>query len=577
MNERIRFQPKPSGAEHIGAGVLQRKCACSSRKSGGECEECKKKRTTLHRRAAARQEPTVVPPVVYDVLNSPGQPLNIPTRTLFENRFGHDFGRVRVHADGRAAESAQAVNALAYTVGSDIVFGQGQYSPSTGQGRMLLAHELTHVIQQHSSEKPSAATGVTIAAPDSRSEMEADRYAVSAARDLDRDDGSGTAGAARPHGAESLQNTAVQLARTWNDCGAASDCPPRQKGEAARAAASGLQVGTLDAPEVGEIVSHFNIGSSSVRDLSENPTWKSFVAVIAAEDSRWEILGFSDCEGSTELNVDLRRRRAEAVLHLLPPAARSKIDHGVAAPLSDCVAMNYVEWDRALNRSVVFRRTSESVTFAPESISAAPPRFVCGPDVSSQVAAAVASIGTSFGGWSPDEKSEACDALDSSRTGGYAWDIVELHNNAWILNFRPVCASEAATPHCGSSVQVSGDCYYAGSVNYVIFGKMCKLCADYYLSIPLINTGYARFTKSSMRSLISLYKGKGFSGFATPSANFGESIAWAEAGYDGWPSGATPPPGDRANCTPMCPTPYSGPSFRVNWYPRQFYTGGGAR
>jgi hypothetical protein len=67
-----------------------------------------------------------------------------------EARFGYDFSHVRVHTDAKAEESVRAVSALAYTVGRDIVFGTGQYAPATNTGRHLLAHELTHVIQQHS-------------------------------------------------------------------------------------------------------------------------------------------------------------------------------------------------------------------------------------------------------------------------------------------------------------------------------------------------------------------------------------------------------------------------------------------
>jgi hypothetical protein len=65
-----------------------------------------------------------------------------------EPRFGHDFSRVRVHTDSKAAESARAVNALAYTVGRDVVFGAGQHVPGTSAGQRLLAHELAHVVQQ---------------------------------------------------------------------------------------------------------------------------------------------------------------------------------------------------------------------------------------------------------------------------------------------------------------------------------------------------------------------------------------------------------------------------------------------
>ena len=80
--------------------------------------------------------------------NGAGQALDRATREFFSARFGHDFANVRVHADTAAAESARALNALAYTVGRDVVFGAGQYAPGTRAGKQLLAHELTHVVQQ---------------------------------------------------------------------------------------------------------------------------------------------------------------------------------------------------------------------------------------------------------------------------------------------------------------------------------------------------------------------------------------------------------------------------------------------
>jgi hypothetical protein len=103
---------------------------------------------TLQRRAVNNAEPTAVPPIVHEVLRSPGQPLDAPTRAFFEPRLGHDFSKVRVHTDARAAESARAVNALAYTVKQDIAFGEGQYAPGAAEGRRLLAHELAHTVQQ---------------------------------------------------------------------------------------------------------------------------------------------------------------------------------------------------------------------------------------------------------------------------------------------------------------------------------------------------------------------------------------------------------------------------------------------
>jgi LAS superfamily LD-carboxypeptidase LdcB len=81
-------------------------------------------------------------------LRSGGQHLSAPTRAFFESRFGHDFSQVRVHTDSKAVEAARSLNAKAFTIGRDVVFGTGQYSPDTLGGRQLLAHELTHVIQQ---------------------------------------------------------------------------------------------------------------------------------------------------------------------------------------------------------------------------------------------------------------------------------------------------------------------------------------------------------------------------------------------------------------------------------------------
>jgi hypothetical protein len=97
---------------------------------------------------------TVAAAGVHAVLASPGRPLDAATRASLEPRFGHDFSRVRIHADASAAASAGALRALAYTVGRDVVFGTGQYAPETAAGRELLAHELAHVVQQGSASAP---------------------------------------------------------------------------------------------------------------------------------------------------------------------------------------------------------------------------------------------------------------------------------------------------------------------------------------------------------------------------------------------------------------------------------------
>ena len=139
--EQVMRMPEPQ---------LQRTCAC-----GGGCPKCQTKQpgqnheglqTKRVRANDARQ--IVPPPIVHEVLATPGQPLDPATRDFMERRFGHNLGQVRVHADAKAAESARAVNALAYAAGRNVVFGAGQYAPGTAEGRRLLSHELTHVIQQ---------------------------------------------------------------------------------------------------------------------------------------------------------------------------------------------------------------------------------------------------------------------------------------------------------------------------------------------------------------------------------------------------------------------------------------------
>src|SRR5262249_218466 len=118
--------------------------ASEIRRMGSQCEET----NALQRKAwGGTIRETSAPAIVDEVLHSPVAPLERKTVEFMEPRFGHDFSRVRVHTDTHAANSAQAVDALAYTVGSNIVFARDQYAPTTGRGRRLIAHELAHVIQ----------------------------------------------------------------------------------------------------------------------------------------------------------------------------------------------------------------------------------------------------------------------------------------------------------------------------------------------------------------------------------------------------------------------------------------------
>jgi Domain of unknown function (DUF4157) len=112
---------------------------------------------------------------VHDVIKSGGRPLEPEVRTDMEARLGHDFTDVRVHDDSAAAASASAVNAHAYTVGSNVVFQRDKFDPSTPEGKTTLAHELTHVVQQRSGpvDGTSAPGGIKISDPGDRFEREA--------------------------------------------------------------------------------------------------------------------------------------------------------------------------------------------------------------------------------------------------------------------------------------------------------------------------------------------------------------------------------------------------------------------
>ncbi len=135
---------------------LQRACAC-----GGGCPKCQTEQPGQeHERlqtkhvGSSNSGQAAAPPIVHEVLRSPGQPLDPATRAVMEPRFGHDFSRVRIHTSTQAAKSAQELNAQAYTYGKDIVFGTGQYRPMSTNGQQLLSHELTHVIQQSGESPP---------------------------------------------------------------------------------------------------------------------------------------------------------------------------------------------------------------------------------------------------------------------------------------------------------------------------------------------------------------------------------------------------------------------------------------
>jgi hypothetical protein len=129
-----------------GGATVQRRCS--------SCEE----ETTLQRKATSESAPRAAPPIVASVLRTQGRPLDSGVRSFMERRFATSFGDVRIHDDTNAAASARAVDAKAYTVGSQVVFGTGSYQPATPDGQRLIAHELAHVVQQRGRGSPHGAS-----------------------------------------------------------------------------------------------------------------------------------------------------------------------------------------------------------------------------------------------------------------------------------------------------------------------------------------------------------------------------------------------------------------------------------
>jgi hypothetical protein len=174
----------------LSGAYVQRHCSC-----GGTCEACRRSgeiSTTFNpeeepalvqRQAQSPSEP--VSPDSHEselIPSDSGQPMNTETRAFMEPRFDADFSDVRIHTDSRAAQSADRLQADAYTSGRNIYFAAGQYAPATRRGQHLLAHELTHTIQQRDLPEPAVPAaqsreGVLVSQPDDPLEQEADRTA----------------------------------------------------------------------------------------------------------------------------------------------------------------------------------------------------------------------------------------------------------------------------------------------------------------------------------------------------------------------------------------------------------------
>jgi len=172
MSDKIAAKATATPAiSKVAKPVIQRKCLC------GSCPDCQKKKEAVQKKGnGAGPSVVAAPSLVSSVIGDAGMPLDSGVRSGMESRFGQDFGNVRVHTDPRAAESARAIDAKAYTVGNHIVFGSGAYDPSSPHGQHLLAHELTHTVQQGGIQRMPA-EGLGLGSSVDPMETEADRVA----------------------------------------------------------------------------------------------------------------------------------------------------------------------------------------------------------------------------------------------------------------------------------------------------------------------------------------------------------------------------------------------------------------
>lgn len=256
---------------------------------------------------AAARDSFYVPAIVDEVINRSGAPLDRETREFFEPRFGHDFSQVRVFADERAAESARSVNALAYTVGDNLVFGRGRYEPRTTQGRHLLAHELTHVIQQGYGSRDVGAP-LQPAPADHDLESQADKKANDVIF-------------GHAVGSGSFAESPVSLQRAFGqEIGTVSGC-----------------IGVTS--EVTGPTFYFKVGCDDFL-AGEKEKLEQLVDAVSPTD-RLAVHGFASEEGSVELNMGLSCLRSKQAVAVLDAAGLSSqiefvYEHGaVSGPLPE--------------------------------------------------------------------------------------------------------------------------------------------------------------------------------------------------------------------------------------------------
>jgi len=498
----VMRMPDPARVAQWSPPRISRKCAaCEEEPVRRKCAACEEEEKLQAKRGDSSIDGEQAPASVDETLRSSGQALDAGLRGFFEPRFGADFSGIRVHSDPVAARSARDVGARAYAVGNHLVFGAGNFAPESPGGRELLAHELTHTVQQ----------GAAL-----RREPEA----------------------------------------------------PEAGPAPTPAAAAPADPASAPAPATGNRATclvHFVKGSTEFTDAKEFAAcMASIKSYLAADPARVvELNGFASEEGTADFNQTLAQKRADTVKGLLVTGG---VDAAKLTATGHGPDTTYAKLED--NRRVEVLHRGPGPVPPPQPETPGPKKKgICGPVVTKQLTNGMNNVRTTFTGLPPEKREDMCSQLFDSIHGLVTWDFTRLHVRNWMEHQK--CATILGSPNeacCANSVQINDQCYYAGSPNYVLFGGMCKLCFDHYVAKEGNNLGDIEgFTSKRMLSLIELYK--------SDAKNFGNSQAWALAGYNGWPGGGTPPSGDCADdCATSCgpffiPGAADNDAFRARWCP----------
>jgi len=499
-----------------------------------KCAHCEQEEKMLHRKESSAGEVEGSSQLAGYVssLNTAGQSLSAGSRKFFEPRFGHDFSNVRIHTDSGAVQSAQSINALAYTTGNNIVFNSGQYSLETATGQRLMAHELTHVVQQGGG----------------KSQVQ-----------KQTDVGAGTP--TQEHGDLTMIPENVK-----KDCNISETSP-------------------ADEQRINYETSSFSLNDATRAVLDD------FVKRWTADGTNKlvRIDGYASTSGTEDQNWGLSCSRAKSTLDELmhpsngipgiPQIYLSVYAHGATNRFSQ--AQLLPNQTATLTSEIKIVPPPIHVDPVPDPVPVVPKEpdadeKKCGPDITASIGTLLSSVSAYFATLSWFQKRRSCMALDADALLAgvnpiMAWDTNELFlpNTGPLIDHyfyrfkcgsprdkgcdtdstRNLCEKEDG---CGNTVEVGGKCMLAGTANYALYGRMFKLCNDEFSP---------DFPRWDMRAMIGLYKTVSLDDSTPPKE-------MATSAFDGTFPAVPAAVENRGDCKAKCGKSYGG-KFGFVWEPYQ--------